>query len=78
MSGTTDQPAPEVSAKVPENERLPMTEKVADGLGKVGAGIQENAEKMVMNPVFVIGVGNWQQTDHQHDEDDFKHPDQRE
>ncbi len=34
-----------------------MKEKIAYGLGNVGAGIQENAEKMVMNPVFVIGIG---------------------
>ena len=44
-------------AKVPDAERIPLKEKIAYGLGNVGAGIQENAEKMVMNPVFVIGVG---------------------
>jgi GPH family glycoside/pentoside/hexuronide:cation symporter len=45
------------STKVPKSERVPLREKIAYGLGNVGAGIQENAEKMVMNPVFVIGVG---------------------
>jgi GPH family glycoside/pentoside/hexuronide:cation symporter len=53
MSETPQEP----TAKVPENERVSLKEKIAYGLGNVGAGIQENAEKMVMNPVFVIGVG---------------------
>lgn len=59
---TTDSDTPErktdnTSSKVPASERVSIKEKIAYGLGNVGAGIQENAEKMVMNPVFVIGVG---------------------
>jgi len=57
MSESKTDPKTKFSSKVPESERVPMLQKIAYGLGNVGSGIQENAEKMVMNPVFIIGVG---------------------
>jgi len=38
-------------------DRVPIKEKIAYGLGNVGAGIQENADKALMTPVFVVTVG---------------------
>jgi len=43
--------------KVPENERIPLKEKMAYGVGNVGSGIQESADKALMNPIFVLQVG---------------------
>lgn len=38
-------------------DRVPLKEKIAFGAGGVARGIQETADNMLMNPVFVLGVG---------------------
>jgi GPH family glycoside/pentoside/hexuronide:cation symporter len=42
---------------IAKEDRIPMKEKVAFGAGGVARGIQETADNMLMNPVFVLGVG---------------------
>lgn len=46
-----------MSHKVPENERIPLLEKMAYGAGNVSVGIQEQADKALLNPIFVLQVG---------------------
>lgn len=38
-------------------DRVPLKQKIAYGLGNVGSGIQEQADKALLNPVFVLLVG---------------------
>lgn len=47
-------PAP---AKVSPADRVPVREKIAYGLGNVGSGIQENADKALMTPIFTVAMG---------------------
>ncbi len=42
---------------VAPEDRIPIKEKAAFGAGGVARGIQETADNMLMNPVFVLGVG---------------------
>ena len=42
---------------VAPEDRVPLKEKAAFGAGGVARGIQETADNMLMNPVFVLGVG---------------------
>lgn len=42
---------------IPAEERVPLKEKVAYGLGNVAMGVQEESERRVMTPVFVIEQG---------------------
>lgn len=52
MSKSATTPTP-VSAA----DRVSIKEKIAYGLGNVGAGIQENADKALMTPIFTVAVG---------------------
>lgn len=50
-------PSDHGSPKVPPSERIPIKEKIAYGLGNVGSGIQERADKELLGPIFVLQVG---------------------
>ncbi len=45
------------SPKVPPDERIPLREKIGYGLGNVGSGLQEQADKALLSPIFVLQVG---------------------
>ena len=47
-------PAP---ASIDPADRIPWRQKLAYGLGNVGSGIQEQADKALLSPVFVVMMG---------------------
>lgn len=46
-----------MSTPIPDSERIPLKEKIAYGAGNVAVGVQEQADKALLNPVFVLQVG---------------------
>lgn len=56
-------PQPEAAAprqrdrEIPPEDRIPIREKIAYGLGNVAQGLQERADVTLLNPIFVLQVG---------------------
>lgn len=50
-------PSPPNSANAPDDNKIPLKDKLAYGVGGVARGLQSSMDNMLITPVFVLGVG---------------------